>query len=221
MYEVKSLSDKEFDDITGSDSRYSYVDDSNLGFADPLKRKAYVRHTNIHELNKYLISHELEELMANESSHEDPNGIRHKKGPKIFKDIILPAITGGLVPSQAPQREAAQTETIPGIGLVPRSQASAFQGFAQQQAPQQEALQNIFQAISGSGRGFGSPLNLFPSGPSGGNVSGTSQVPSSVGGGANITSGLSSGFGEIGNRFSPELLQKLRAGNYSGRSIAF
>ena len=98
MYDIHVLSDKEFNDVANSDERYSYVDDTNLGFADRQKGKAYVRQTNVHDLNKYLISHELEELESDQSTHEDPNGIRHKKGPKFFKDLILPIfnnLTGG------------------------------------------------------------------------------------------------------------------------------
>src|SRR3990167_11153387 len=87
MYEIKVLSSDEFDEVAKSDARYSYVDDSNMGFADRQKGVAYVRGTNIHDLNKYLINHELEELEEDESTHEDPNGIRHKK---FFKDIFAP-----------------------------------------------------------------------------------------------------------------------------------
>ena len=124
MYEIKVLDSKEFDEVAKSDPRYEYVDENNLGFADRLKGIAYVRQTHIHDLNKYLINHELEELEEDHSTHEDPNGIRHKK---FFKDFFLPFITGGLVKSEAPKREAAQTTWIEGIGNVPRSQAGMFQ----------------------------------------------------------------------------------------------
>ena len=88
MYEIKVLDSKDFDNISKSDSRYSYVDDTNFGFSDREKSIAYVRDTKIHDLNKYLINHELEELIDEHSDHEDPNGIRHKKGPKFFKEIL-------------------------------------------------------------------------------------------------------------------------------------
>src|SRR3990167_10074656 len=86
MYEIKVLSNEDFDQVAQSDPRYSYVDGTNLGFADREKGVAYVRQTGVHDLNKYLISHELEELEQDESTHEDPNGIRHKK----FWDFIRP-----------------------------------------------------------------------------------------------------------------------------------
>ena len=37
MYEIKVLSSDEFDKVSKSDPRYSYVDDSNMGFADRQK----------------------------------------------------------------------------------------------------------------------------------------------------------------------------------------
>ena len=82
-----SKSNDDFDKVARSDKRYSYVDENNLGFADRVKGVAYVRQTGVHDLNKYLISHELEELEQDESTHEDPNGIRHKK---FFKQLFLP-----------------------------------------------------------------------------------------------------------------------------------
>ena len=57
MYEIKVLSNREFDNVAKSDPRYEYVDKDNFGFADRLTGKAYVRQSHIHELNKYLISH--------------------------------------------------------------------------------------------------------------------------------------------------------------------
>ena len=100
MYEIKVLSNDEFNEVAKSDPRYEYVDDTNMGFADRQKGVAYIRGTNIHDLNKYLISHELEELEANESTHEDPNGIRHKKGgfvnvvKRIFNPLNFQGIAG-------------------------------------------------------------------------------------------------------------------------------
>ena len=72
MYEIKVLSNDEFDSLPYEDTRGSDISDS-LGFANKFIGKAYVRQTGIHDLNKYLISHELEELESDESTHEDPN----------------------------------------------------------------------------------------------------------------------------------------------------
>ena len=85
------MNDKEFFKVAESDPRYKDVDDNNLGFADPEKHKAYVRYTSWPALNKYLITHEFEHMVEGEDkcSHEDAQGIRHKKG---FRDIIAPAL---------------------------------------------------------------------------------------------------------------------------------
>ena len=90
-FTIKVLDSKEFDEVAKSDPRYEFVDENNLGFADREKGLAFVRQTNVHELNKFLINHELEELESDESTHEDPNGIRHKK---FFKDVVVPGIIG-------------------------------------------------------------------------------------------------------------------------------
>lgn len=93
MYEIKILSNEDFNKVAKSDPRYSFVDETNLGFADRAKRVAYVRQTNVHDLNKYLVTHELEELESDSSVHEDANGIRHKK---FFKEFLLPAMTAAI-----------------------------------------------------------------------------------------------------------------------------
>ena len=88
MYKIHVLDDKEFDTLPKSATRGSNVSES-LGFANKFNGNAYVRQTGVHELNKYLINHELEELSANESTHEDENGIRHKSFGKIAQWIPL------------------------------------------------------------------------------------------------------------------------------------
>src|SRR3990167_5799344 len=93
MYDIKVLSDNDFFNVAKSDQRYSYVDHP--------------------ELQKYLVNHELEELTSDQSSHEDPNGIRHKK---FFREVLLPIVTGGL--SLLPSFGGARRET-PGERLPP------------------------------------------------------------------------------------------------------
>lgn len=92
MYEIKVLDSEQFDSVAKSDPRYSYVDDTNMGFADRQKGVAYVRNSHVHDLNKYLINHELEEMLEDKSEHEDDNGIRHKK---FFRQAVKPFITPG------------------------------------------------------------------------------------------------------------------------------
>ena len=199
MYEIKVLDSKEFDELKHTDPRYSYVDETNLGFADREKGTAYVRQTHVHELNKYLISHELEELEQDESTHEDPNGIRHKKGPKIFKDLIAPLFG---IPSEAPQREAAQTTNVPGMGNVLNSELAGM-GMGGQSGS--------YSPMGSFGQygGFGSPLNLF--GGSGSYTPATQSL-------SNSGSYLPSLLGEGLNDLSPEERQRL-SGTDAGRIV--
>ena len=89
MYEIKVLDNQTFDSLGPEVTRGSDISDS-LGFADQRTGRAYVRYTEFPELQKYLINHELEELTISESSHEDENGIRHKKGSSFFKHFFFP-----------------------------------------------------------------------------------------------------------------------------------
>lgn len=77
MYRIHILTNDEFDNLGTDATRGSYVGDS-LGFANKFTGDAYVRANASADLQHYLISHELEELVMNESAHEDENGIRHK-----------------------------------------------------------------------------------------------------------------------------------------------
>jgi len=83
MYEVKVLSDKDFDSLPKSVTRGSDISMS-LGFADPKTNKAYVRYVGHAPMQKYLINHEFEEMVNHESAHEDENGIRHKNFWDVF-----------------------------------------------------------------------------------------------------------------------------------------
>ena len=77
MYTINILSNDVFDNLPSNVTRGSDISRS-LGFADPKTGQAYVRYTAHNDLTKYLIDHEFEELVMNESAHEDENGIRHK-----------------------------------------------------------------------------------------------------------------------------------------------
>lgn len=201
MYEIKVLSRNEFDHVSKSDPRYSYVDDTNFGFADRLKGKAYIIDTKVHDLNKYLINHELEELEKDKSTHEDPNGIRHKKGPKIFKDILLPLSTGGLFGGK-------------GGGFL----SSLFGGGGNQQPQQQQQQQTSgsydpLQGLADISGGFGgnSLSNIFPTS---GSYPASDRLPESVSGSIQPSISL----GGNNSQLPPDLLQRL-AGTYSGRLV--
>lgn len=193
MYEIKVLDSDEFDKVAKSDPRYSYVDESNMGFADRQKGIAYVRGTNVHDLNKYLINHELEELEEAESTHEDPNGIRHKK---FFKEIFLPLFTGF----------NGETGKWSPLGILDKSiSKDAQQEKSQTVSSGMEGLQmSPFQNFTVSGGGAQSPASP--------------RVSETVTGG--IQSGLNQGQGFDGVQgLPPDLLQRLK-GAPSGR-IAF
>lgn len=80
-------------------NRLPYTDtDISLGIADYKKGRAYVRKSGIPALDMLIAGHELNELLAKVSPHEE-NGIRYKKGNQIVS-MIVPAVlglaTGGL-----------------------------------------------------------------------------------------------------------------------------
>ena len=203
MYEIKVLSNEEFDQVYKSNPRYKYVDETNLGFADRQTGKAYVRQTNIHDLNKYLINHELEELEEEESAHEDPNGIRHKKGPKLFKDIILPALTGGLGGSGGGFLGSLFGGASGAMGGISGAKERVQQN-SQVSFPDTGSYQPTSGASAPQFGGFGSsPLNLF--GGQGSYTPASQNVPSS---GSYSPSGLAG--------IPDEIKQKL-SGNYAGR----
>jgi hypothetical protein len=160
MYEIKVLSNNDFDSLPVEITRGSDISDS-LGFADPRTGKAYVRYTAHPELQKYLINHELEELTTNEHNHEDENGIRHKK---FFKDMIMPLFTPFLNMTKG---------IIPGIGNMFGG------GQQQQQQPQQQ------QPMGNPFSGQRSPLGSF-SAPS----QASNSTPGSVNSNAGVNPGM-------------------------------
>ena len=76
--EVRFLTPKEMANASSLDARYEHVKPDNLGFADPLKNRIFVRAGLDKDLTKYLLNHELEHLFELEGTDEDENGIRHK-----------------------------------------------------------------------------------------------------------------------------------------------
>lgn len=75
MYQVKVLSDKEFDSLPYPEM------ETSLGVADPKTGTAYVRYTGLDAVDKYLVSHELEHLIdghGGEHSDHYRNGVYYK-----------------------------------------------------------------------------------------------------------------------------------------------
>jgi hypothetical protein len=210
MYQIKVLSDKEFRDIARSDKRYSNVDDSNLGFADPEKRTAYVRQSSWPDLNKYLINHEFEHLIEEEGTDEDENGIRHKK---FFKEIFMPYIApvvAAFIPGLGPLASAGLSAGVGAVGqgMAQKEKAGKDASKAQDQV---SSMNRFFPSVSASNQGIDK-------------ISGTSQVPtnfSSGESGSSVSGNLLGGslLNNTQSNFSPDLMSRLK-GFFSGR-IAF
>lgn len=203
MYEIKVLSSDEFDKLPIEETRGSRIDDS-LGFGNKFTGRAFVRDSGLHDLTKYLVSHELEELMADESTHEDENGIRHKKGPKFFKDILAPLFGGA--------GGGAITGGVPGAilgGLGGAAQGiGGYQNRASQHEPASYAPTTGLNAFGAAG----SPLDLFGGNAPSGGLSSSAPQPSGLSSGS-----ISIGQGAQNQELPPELLRQLRAGNYAGQ----
>ncbi len=216
MYEIKILSNNEFDSLPESITRGSNITGS-LGFANPFIKKAYVRETGIHDLNKFLVNHELEELLSSSSTHEDENGIRHKKFKDFFEPII--SIISSFIPGAS--------QILGGIeASANRTNAKEIRGDQAAMAAQQQASQPSFvmptqPQASGS---QSSPSGGFAPGQTGGSgMSGSASVaPSMQGGGIGSLGGSGMG-GSLGNlsmlsNFSPNVMRpEQMQGYYAGR----
>jgi hypothetical protein len=101
MYQIQVLDDTEFDRLP-----YKYAKEA-LGCADPKTNTAYVRKIHWGEIGKTMtlltIQHEMDELLAKISPHEE-DGIRYKKGGVLR--TILP-IAAAFVPVIGPYLSAA------------------------------------------------------------------------------------------------------------------
>ena len=91
-YTLKFLSSKEFDRLPYRDASIS------LGLADPRMNTAYVRHSHLSELNKYLLDHEFDHLVETVPTDEE-DGVRYKKGRQVIGNIAAVAgpIIGGMI----------------------------------------------------------------------------------------------------------------------------
>ena len=102
MYTVHVLDNKSFDRLPHTATGGANIGDS-AGFANTETNQAYVRYSANSDLQRYLVDHELSELVEENSEHADEK-IPHIRHLKFFKEIFAPYIAPAL------------TAMIPGVG---------------------------------------------------------------------------------------------------------
>lgn len=80
-YKIKVLSNEDYDNLPYKHAKTS------LGCADPVSQTAYIRNTGVPAIDQSTMQHELEELLATVSPHEE-DGIRYKKAMDIFRPLL-------------------------------------------------------------------------------------------------------------------------------------
>ena len=113
-YTIHILDDAEFDMLPVGNPKEA------LGMSDPKKKVAWVRRTNVRDLDLGTINHEFDELMANMSYHE-VDGIRYKGFKDVIRtifNIVLPGVGSAIIPESRP--------SAPTINFQPSQATSAF-----------------------------------------------------------------------------------------------
>ncbi len=205
---VHILNSEDFDALPKSATRGSDIS-SSLGFANKFTGQAFVRYSAYPELTSFLVNHEIEELMARESSHEDENGIRHKKLGRTTAAFLFPP---ALASSSFRKGLSADTQA---------KQRNQERDAGQAGIRQQEGLRSAFEQGSrfsspgvnaGIGGALGGPLGAFST-----TAGGSPQVPGSSGGG--LSTGLGGG-SLSGGGINQQLQQRVK-GFFSGRDPRF
>jgi len=80
-YSIKILADKDFDNLPYKDT------ETSLGIADPKTNTAYVRYTNIKDVDKYLIGHELDHLIDGADKSHFKNGVYYKNFSQLLSPV--------------------------------------------------------------------------------------------------------------------------------------
>ena len=135
MYTVKVLSEVEFDKLPYRHTKTS------LGLADAKTGVAYVRDTGYNDLTKDTISHELDELMATVSPHEE-DGIRYKNLASLGAGA-----GAGVLSSMVPFLRPFQGALSAGAGALAADKGNRLQG--------------ALQGFSGGGIGTGVGGGVF------------------------------------------------------------
>lgn len=148
MYTVKVLTEKDFDALPYKHAKTS------LGLADAKTGVAYVRDTGYNDITKGTIEHELDELMAKVSPHEE-DGIRYKN----LASLGAGAGTG-LLTSFFPKLQSFSPVISAGVGAAVNKDKNYLQG-ALQGLTGGGLAQGLKGGVSGGISGLTSPGGTF------------------------------------------------------------
>lgn len=158
-YTIHILSDEDFDKLPiGNPSEA-------LGMSQPSTKTAWIRQTNVRDMDLGTINHEFDELMANTSLHEI-DGIRYKGFKDVIRtifNIVLPGTGTAFFgsPSQPQQQQPAFQPSqatsafspIPAAGPSPLSDLDFGTGLSNIDANRANQRQSVFAQF----RGLGTP----------------------------------------------------------------
>ena len=138
MYTITLLKNEQFNKLPYKDA------DISLGLADYKNKKAYVRESGIPALDVLIAGHEIHELLAKVSPHEE-DGIRYKKGGAARS--IVPMVLGTIVGSLT---------GMPWLGAVLGGLSGGGMGaYAQSNHPELGWQAPVMGAIGGAAGGYG------------------------------------------------------------------
>ena len=179
MYTVKVLSEKEFNKLPFK--RVQERPNDILGAADAKTNIAYIKDTGYNDVTKHVIAHELDELMAKVSPHEE-DGIRYKDFSQSFGNFgaslpgigkIAKPVLGGIGGIGDFIGGAANKIGLPnfnignpsvaqgGTGVAPSNIFSPGGAFSKAASGASKNIGNVFNKIKGIGSSDSSPVNDF------------------------------------------------------------
>ena len=137
-YKLAYLNDQEFEALSLVNPRYVNTKD-DFGFADMITNRIFVRKTGNSIVDQFVTNHEIEEILAKNSEHQDEFNIRHKKGGALrtilpiaaaFVPVVGPLLSAGLNIGLNQAAQARHPEELgkPSIGSALVQGASGFLG---------------------------------------------------------------------------------------------
>ena len=163
MYTIRVLEEKEFDKLPYKKAKTS------LGLADQKTNMAYVRDTGYGDITKGTINHELDELLAKTSPHEE-DGIRYKSlasygagaGGNALSNIVGGFLgnKGGILGKFGNMVKGASPLISAGAGALANRKGNPWQG-AMQGFAGGGAGSGIMGGLAGGIRGLSQPGGTF------------------------------------------------------------